>query len=303
MLLRIGVLICLPLLLTPPATAAERSAGEAARGFFDRVLRADKPEDVKAEAEAELDAALTEEASATAGCPQSGDPTKVGWKDKAAAWAKRRALQSAANDLELGDVELPAEVSNVCEAEKRLDYIDRSTARWTANVVEAVQQAAASLTLDSEIESYRMFADNPDFSTLSDSDIATLREDLDRDLKKIEQAMRDKTEANEALLTEASANLNAAMLHGTQLGAWDQRMIDFMSENIGWAWDHIDRTNLFLSHVKMLGGTMKGIREVSAARGANRQTGVDDDLYARTLAAREEENAAFEAEIQDELEL
>ncbi|MGD9157488.1 MAG: hypothetical protein PVG39_03700 [Desulfobacteraceae bacterium] len=207
--------------------------------------------------------------------------------------------------LEEVEIELPEKIMNRCEAEKRLTYIRRTTDHWTGSVVQALAIAAEALEIDKEVEATRLIADGKMFKDLTESDIVSIRRDLDKDMEKILKAIEEKEQINQELLISAEAELHAAEIRGGLIVGWDQRMADFMGENMNWAFKRLmgGDLNHFKEQFRLATDTLKGIYKVSKASSAIKKTGVDDDEYQRIVAQRKKENAAYEAQVTKDLQL
>lgn len=237
-------------------------------------------------------------------CPRSGATGDLEGFEYAASAATRFAIDAASKELKLGSsVELPERIEDVCQARKRLTYVERATSRWGVNVIDSIQQAKQALDLGQEIKSYRAFTGNPSFGKTSDKDIARLRKDMENDLELIEKAIKEKRVVNQALLAEASANMRAAALHGGLIGGWDRRLIEFFSDNSKWAYQNSQSVLMFRDHVMLLGSTLSSMSAVVEAHSASANTGPDDKKVASIMKQREQENQAFEKQLTAELQL
>ena len=245
----------------------------------------------KAETETETKNMAGDASAANANCPSASQlDLNLNAMKRAKALAVKTTLNAIVNKMDLGEIELPATIANICDAEKRLSYIERSTVLWSSAVVTAVKQSAKALDIDEDIESYRAFANDDSLVKLDKSEIVSLRKSLKKDMKKIKTALEAKqveTKEMRDLLTEASANMKAAAIHGVQIAAWDKRMAEFMGENIPWTFDQLKRVKVFSDQMKLLGSTLNGMKKVSVAYQASHSEGGNKKLYDKVLAQRE----------------
>lgn len=278
-----------------------------AAGAFDlreklRLPKVEKPTSVQP---ANITEPARSGALATAGCPQS-TPPKLSMLEEGKALLARKALDKAAEGLAIGEIQLPAQIENICQATKRLTYVERQTGRWSSSVIDAITQAKEALAISGEAQSYAAFKNNPDFSSTSDKNLSRLQSDLKSDLSAIEAAIAEKRAANAEKLEEARANMRAALAQGALIGGWDRRLVEYMGDNPNWAFrtENLKNVRMFSSHVELLGSTLTSVGSVVKAGDAATPDEKSDSKKAEEIRKqREKENAEYEKQLLAELQL
>ncbi len=242
-------------------------------------------------------------AAANAPCPQqAAAEAKLTIGEQARALGLQMTLAKATKSLSVDEVQLPATIKDVCTAQKRLMYVNRATKRWSSLVIKSIQQANQALDLKLDMQAYAAFNDNePEFSPTQTQSIVSLQRDMDRDLGKIKAAIDAKHEANNAVLAEARGNLGSAGFQAGLIGAWDKRLVDYISDNRKWALNNMPSVTLFVSHVSLLANTGKSVQSVFGA------VPESDEKTHKTVASimkkQEEQNAKDSKQLEKELQL
>ena len=236
-------------------------------------------------------------------CPEDLEPITLTTAQKFQKQVAKTVVNQALKSLDIEGVELPEEITSICQAEKRFVYLDRSTDSWARFTISSYERAAEALAIDHQIEAARVFKEGKQFSDLSGKEIKKLGKDLEQGMSKVEQAMEKNEADNAELLAEASANIRAALLHGLQIVGWDQRLGEFAGDNILWTTKNLSRIKMFKNHTQLMGGTVKSMAKVTAAYQANARDGVADRKYEQTLARLEKSHQEDDAKLTQELEL
>ncbi len=232
------------------------------------------------------------------------DAASFGLREQIKVRTTKLALSQLSKKLNVDGIELPEEIESPCYAEVRWNYVELKSAFWAEKVVLATNKALEALDIDHQIEADRLFAEGVDDEAPSRSDFVTIRKELDRGLKLVDKGIAEKEEINEVLLAEATGAMQAAMTYGAEILGWDQRLVEYMGENVRWTMNRSTRLANFKAHATLLSNTVGSIQKVSAATRASETDGV---LLESTSKAEEEriaqENIAFESQLATELDL
>lgn len=232
------------------------------------------------------------------------DTKKLNTIDQLKSKALGKGLKRAAKKLQIESIELPEEILSPCYAEVRWDYVDRRSLFWAEKIAVATNKALEALDIDDQIEAERLFKDDPDNAQVTTTEFETIRKEIDRGLDLVEKSMNEKKATNDVLLTEASRAMQGALAYGAEIVGWDQRLVEFMSDNFTWSWNRKKRVFAFVEHTKLVGNTFQTTTRVSEAMRASESEGLNDNpsLVAAERRSKEEE-AAFEAMLAEELDL
>lgn len=275
-------------------------------GFFDDLVKeVDRQLDKQAEEEPELELDSELDGLAAENCPEDRKyaSKKLSLLDTGKAEIKRQAINKTMKSLDLEGTELPKPITSICTAEKRYTYIVKANDRWAERLLVTMEKATESLGLDYEIEAARLFQEGKQFSDLNRSEKADLQREVEGTMTLIEQSIQEKTIQSKELLLEASASMRSATLDGSHIGAWEKRLAEFMSANINWATDDLERLEVFSDSVVFLGKTLESMRQVSAAYNAYNREGINSNRYERILEKDQAEDIAYQEKLAAEIEL
>lgn len=234
----------------------------------------------------------------------SADTAAFGLREQIKVRTAKLALSRLSKELNVDGIELPEKIESPCYAEVRWKHVELKSAFWAEKVVIATNKALEALDIDHQIEADRLFAEGIGDEAPSRSDFVTIRKELDRGLKLVDKGIAEKEEINEVLLAEAAGAMRGAMTYGAEILGWDQRLVQYMGENVRWTMNRSARLANFKEHATLLSSTVGSIQKVSAATRASETDGV---LLASASKAEEEriaqENIAFESQLATELDL
>jgi hypothetical protein len=234
----------------------------------------------------------------------STDTAAFGLREKIKSVTTKQLLKAVSKSLNVDGIELPEKIESPCYAEVRWDYAERKSAFWAEKVVFATNKALEALDIDHQIEADRLFAEGTGDETPSSSEFVTMREELDRGLELVNKGIAEKEEINEVLLAEATGAMRGAMTYGAEILGWDQRLLEYMGENIRWTMNRKARLNNFKEHATLLSNTVGSMQKVSAATRASETDGIVLESASKAEEERiAQENIAFEAQLATELDL
>ena len=226
------------------------------------------------------------------------DATEAG---KLRTLAIRNTLRAASKQLKVEEIELPEKIQSPCYATVRWDYVDRKSVFWAGRVAEATNLALEALEIDYQIEDERLFAKGDE--QVSRSDFNDMRKGVGKGLGKLLKGIEEKEVANEALLAQATGSMQAALTYGAELVGWDQRLLEYMRDNLQWTINRGERLATFKEQAHLVGGTFKSLKHVSDALEAHRTEGLDPVAVQAGRQSSELEVARYDAQLTAELDL
>ena len=232
------------------------------------------------------------------------DAKKLDTFDRVKSMAMSKGLKRAEKKLQIESIELPERIVSPCYALVRWDYVDRKSIFWAQKVAVATNKALEALDIDDQIEAERLFKDDADNARVTEEEFSSIRKEIDRGLDLVEKSMNEKEATNDVLLAEASSAMQGALAYGAEIVGWDQRLVEFMSDNSSWSLNRKKRVYAFVEHTKMVGNTFKTTTRVAEAMRASESEELNDNPS--IVAARQrakEEDSAFDAMLAEELDL
>ena len=185
----------------------------------------------------------------------AADTGKVGLGKKIQARTVKKALSEVSEHLEVEGIELPEKIQSTCYAEVRWDYIERKSVFWTDKVADATNKALKALDIDHQIEADRLLMTGVEGQMPERSDFVSVRKELDKGFKLLERGMAEQEAVNAALLAEARGAMRGAMIYGVEIIGWDQRLVEFMGDNLRWTINRAARVKNFEAHARLVGET------------------------------------------------